>query len=239
MKTVTVTYFKIKKGFGARFWALQQMWAGRFFLRKTPGICFYKILGSGAGEGFGAAPDFSVYCLLAVWEEQKSAETFFQKGKYFLRYKKQCQEYCTWYLLPSVSHGKWEGQNPFGKGLPVEDGEPVAILTRATLRWHRIGVFRRSVPAASNAVTSAPGCVFASGVGEWPLIQQATFSVWQTAAHMKAYAYQHPAHRTAIQKTKEYDWYKEELFARFRLFRQEGTWNGRPLEEILAGPTNQ
>jgi heme-degrading monooxygenase HmoA len=54
-------------------------------------------------------------------------------------------------------------------------------------------------------------------VGELPLIYQATLSIWETQEHMRAYAYKNPQHLEAIKKTKELNWYSEELFGRFYL----------------------
>lgn len=48
------------------------------------------------------------------------------------------------------------------------------------------------------------------------------------------FAYKSKDHQNAIKKTRQLDWYKEELFSRFQPYRSEGTWNGKvPLREFL------
>ena len=51
---------------------------------------------------------------------------------------------------------------------------------------------------------------------------QATFSLWSNAEAMMNYAYKNPKHAEMVKKTRELNWYSEELFARFKPFYQEG-----------------
>jgi hypothetical protein len=46
---------------------------------------------------------------------------------------------------------------------------------------------------------------------------------------LKAFAYQGKEHRGAIEKTRQLNWYKEELFSRFQPYLSVGTWGGRQL----------
>ena len=48
-------------------------------------------------------------------------------------------------------------------------------------------------------------------------MRQATFSIWENQAAMQAYAYQNQAHRAVMQRTRAENWYREELFARFKV----------------------
>ena len=76
-----------------------------------------------------------------------------------------------------------------------------------------------------------PGLIYTKGVGEVPIIQMATFSVWENLESLKNYAYNSLEHREAIKKTHKIDWYKEEMFTRFQPFKTKGTWEGK---DILA-----
>ena len=91
----------------------------------------------------------------------------------------------------------------------------LGVLTRATIRPRHLKAFWRDVPAASRALSAAPGLVASIGIGELPLIRQATFSLWSDADAMKRYAYGTPEHRAVIERTRREGWYSEELFARF------------------------
>jgi hypothetical protein len=79
-----------------------------------------------------------------------------------------------------------------------------------------------------------PGRQFSIGIGEWPLVQQATFSIWDSYKHMAEYAYKNPMHKKVIRLTREKGWYKEELFARFAPLKVAGTWDGKKAD-FLSG----
>jgi heme-degrading monooxygenase HmoA len=83
-------------------------------------------------------------------------------------------------------------------------------------------------------MASAPGYINSFGVGEAPVYRQATFSVWESLDHVKAFAYKSPEHAEVIKKTRSEGWYNEELFARFKLVASFGTINGKdPLNGLL------
>ena len=65
------------------------------------------------------------------------------------------------------------------------------------------------------------------------MIQMATFSIWKNMEALKKFAYQSEAHKVAIQKTRELDWYSEEMFCRFQPYQSLGTWEGKnPLSNL-------
>jgi hypothetical protein len=75
--------------------------------------------------------------------------------------------------------------------------------------------------------------VLSIGVGEWPLIQQATISIWKTQKEMLDYAYKNPKHREVVMLTRKLNWYKEEMFARFVPYKFEGKWDGKNAADFL------
>ncbi|UOQ77376.1 hypothetical protein MUN84_01260 [Hymenobacter sp. 5516J-16] len=78
-------------------------------------------------------------------------------------------------------------------------------------------------------MAQAPGVRAAIGLGELPVVRQATFSLWESQQAMQDYAYRSEKHKQVIKLTRQENWYGEELFARFRVVRTEGTWDGRAL----------
>ncbi|RYY11970.1 MAG: spheroidene monooxygenase, partial [Cytophagaceae bacterium] len=196
-------------------------------LQRVPGLRFFQLLGSGAANGFGALPNLDRYGLLAVWETAAAAAAFFEASPLWADYRRRSRETWTAELAPLRSHGLWNGVNPFDYHAETagETG-PIAVLTRASIRLRRSLRFWRYVEPTSRALAAAPGVLLAIGLGELPLVRQATFSVWESAAAMQQYAYRDARHREAIQLTRQENWYGEELFARFGVLSSYGTVDG-------------
>lgn len=196
--------------------------------KTVPGLKFFKMLGSGQGLGFSLKPNFARYGLLCVWENEKAAQTFFAQNPAVLNYLQHSSESWTIWLKPMQAHGLWDGVNPFAEADPTLKTEgPVAALTRATIRLKALPSFWKYVPQTSQALKEADGLLCSIGLGELPFIRQATFSVWENAEALKAYAYRNKMHAEVIRRTREENWYKEELFARFVPVKSDGLWNGR------------
>lgn len=83
-------------------------------------------------------------------------------------------------------------------------------------------------------LNNAIGLIASIGIGEAPFFRQATFSLWSDETAMSNFAYKSPVHQAVIRKTRQENWYKEELFARFTPVASEGKWNGcNPLENLI------
>ena len=90
--------------------------------------------------------------------------------------------------------------------------------------------FWRRVPDISAAIGQDPNVIFKIGIGEVPLLHQITFSIWPDAASMAHFARGDGPHGRAIQAVRAEGWFSEELYARFRILDDWGTWGGiRPL----------
>jgi hypothetical protein len=214
MQITTVSIFHFS-GLRHQFWALSQMGLAPRRLGQVPGLQFIKFMGSGADRGFGIRPNFSVYSMLAVWNSEAQAQTFFEKHRVFLDYAAHCSQYTTHYLHNTMCHGLWDGQIPFQSAVTFDPELPVAVLTRATIKKQYLWRFWKQVPTVSAAIVDKPGLQFAIGIGELPFVQQATFSIWTSGRQMMDYAYRGDQHQQVIRQTRELGWYKEELFARF------------------------
>jgi hypothetical protein len=103
----------------------------------------------------------------------------------------------------------------------------VAVLTRASIRPSKAIEFWKNVPPVQSQMKKANGLLFSVGVGEMPVLRQATFSVWESEAAMKEFAYSMQEHKEVIRQTRNRNWYSEEMFTRFRPLSWAGTLNGR------------
>ncbi len=230
---VSLSFFRYR-GLVRKTWAFLMMQFAHRHLREVPGLRFYRLLGTGAGNGFRPDPDFSVYAFLGVWDEASQADHFIKHSRLFGLYRKHAGEVWTVFLKTLRAHGRWSGQEPFVPEQPVPPGEMIAVITRARIARNRLLRFWKKVPAASAPLAWQEGLVLAFGIGEWPVTRMATFSIWKDEAALQAYAYGRPEHLEAIRLTRELNWYSEELFARFRPVRSEGSWEGKdPLAGLL------
>ena len=85
------------------------MQLGKSHLKNVEGLTFFKILGSGAKNGFSAVPNFGSYVLFCVWESESHADAFFQHNPFFNEYKNRSSEQFTAYLQSAEAHGLWDG----------------------------------------------------------------------------------------------------------------------------------
>lgn len=235
MSAVPVTTVTLCAYEGAqRLWAFNQMGSSRRSLARTDGLRFWKLLGTGHGRGFSLRPDFSRYGLLAVWESAMAADRFIAGAPLMQEYRRRaCEDWSVW-LEPYDSRGAWDGSNPFQPSAPLARPGPVAVLTRASIRWSRLRSFWAAVPSTTGGLDRAPGLLASVGTGETPVIRPATFSVWRSESDLVTYAYGDPHHAEVIRRRADERWYTEELFARFSPIRSEGTWKGHdPLAGLL------
>jgi spheroidene monooxygenase len=82
------------------------------------------------------------------------------------------------------------------------------------------------VPDISARIGADPNVAFKIGIGEVPMLHQVTFSVWPDTASMSAFARGDGPHGRAIRAVREGNWFREELYARFRILGTQGRWNG-------------
>jgi hypothetical protein len=199
--------------------AIKAMGFDRFSLMRDKNVSFYKSLGTGKGETF-TPNDANVlqWGLVAVVEDIES----FDASAVVKRWRKSSVSEFRAVLDPISSHGKWAGKEPFVATAKDWDGQ-VAAITRARIKWSQNFRFWSSVPPVTVSLKSAPGLVAAIGIGEAPIGLQGTFSLWESAAAIRDFAYKGAAHQKAIADTSAYNWYSEELFARFAVREVRGT----------------
>ena len=73
MPTTTLTLARFDRVPG-RIWAFTQMGLARRPLRRTDGLGFFKLMGSGAGSGFLPVPNTAVWAILCSWRDRAAAD---------------------------------------------------------------------------------------------------------------------------------------------------------------------
>ena len=199
------------------------------FLKKELG--FWKLMGCGRNGTFDIVPDLRQWAVLEVWSLESGVRR--QTPQFLLSWWKffHC-EIWTLELEPIEGHGTWDGKNCFGDLPKQTDYEGmIGILTRATIRINKLNSFWKNVGGVANQMAGADGFITSLGIGEIPWIKQATFSIWESKAHMKKFAYQMKEHAEVVRKTRKEDWYSEDMFVRFKITGSRGTLQGNsPLE---------
>ena len=231
MQTVSLSFFRFAN-VTDRLWALAMMGAGRFALPRVPGIGFWKLCGSGTGEGFTPLPNTAVYAILATWPDEETARRQTAEADIFSRYRRRAAEDWTVFLTATSARGVWSGVEPFTVTEAPCPG-PLAALTRATVKPSIAMKFWRKVPDISAMIGSDRNVAFKIGIGEVPLLHQVTFSIWPNTDSMADFARKDGPHAQAIRAVREGNWFREELYARFRVLGDAGSWQGgSPLNRL-------
>jgi len=227
---VTLSFHRFE-GLRAQIWAFAMMGLARPLMARVPGIGFWKLCGSGTGAGFTPRPNLSVYAILATWPDAETARAALTGGGILGRYRSRAAETWTVLLAPTSVRGAWSGLEPF---IPGDAPSPSALaaLTRATIRPSVLARFWRRVPDISAVIAHNSGVIFKIGIGEVPWLHQVTFSIWPDAGSMAAFA-RTGHHAEAIRAVRAENWFSEELYARFAVHSDIGTWNGvSPLRRL-------
>lgn len=228
-----------------RGWGWLRLVQGGAGLSAVPGLQFVKIMGSGHGGGFGLRPSATHQGLVLVFDDERNAQAF-RRSAAVAAYVERAREHWLGTLAVTSIRGQWDqqswgvtpdarlnGEHPDGSG--ADAAQPVAALTRGSIRPAKAIAFWRYAPPAQADLARADGCQLAMGLGEAPLVRQCTFSVWDNTDAMQAYAHQ-GAHRQAIAAASKHGFFSESMFARMRVLAMSGTWHGRHYgEEAVHG----
>lgn len=202
------------------------MGLGRRPMANVPDIGFWKLCGSGTGEGFTPLPNTAVYAVLASWPDETTARSRVLHADIFERYRSHAVEDWTVFLKTTSARGAWSGRNPFYASGEAPRG-PLAALTRATIKPSVAIKFWQRVPDISRMVGSDRNVAFKIGIGEVPLLHQITFSIWPNADAMAGFARTNGPHAAAIRAVRDGNWFSEELYARFAILGDTGSWGGK------------
>jgi hypothetical protein len=209
---VAIYIFTLRKS--AIPFAFMQMAIGRRTARKISGVSFAKLMGTGTGKTFTPSDaDLKQWAVLFVADDLDIVDN----SRFVQGWKKRSTSIDRYLLNPISSSGKWSKREPFTVGAISKSDGPIVAITRARLKWSQAIRFWRSIPPVVTDLHNSPGLLFSIGIGEAPIGLQGTFSVWQSGSALRDFAYKNAPHRAAIEDTKRFDWYSEELFARFEL----------------------
>ncbi len=231
METVSLSLFRFPS-IPARLWVFGQMGLARRELRRTPDLLQWKLCGSGTGEGFTPIPNTAVYAILATWPSEEIARQRVGEAPVWARWRAHAAEDWTVFLAATSVRGQWAGTQPFHAVAEPADG-PLAALTRATVKPKVALKFWRREPDISKAIGMDENVAFKIGIGELPWLQQVTFSIWPDTRSMAHFAREDGPHARAIKAVREGQWFREELYARFRILGDCGSWGGdSPLKSL-------
>ena len=215
-KSLYLTYyidqFYFKKN---KFWMFKLMGAYTFnkSLINFDGLKFIKLLGTGSKDGFSVIPDFSSYVMISSWENDNFRKKFTDENELFNEIINKSSKRTEIKIDPYNYIGSWNGINPFKNKSIYKEGK-IIVLTRARVRLNKLINFFISTSSAAKSINSRKGAEYYKGVGELPIIEQATISIWESEQSMKDYAYSDKNHLKIINKARKNKWYSEELFVR-------------------------
>jgi hypothetical protein len=205
-------------------WGWWRIASGERLLRYEPGFRFGRALGSGRGGGFGLRPGLAHSAFFAVFVDEASADAFINRSDTVKAYRRRAIECCVFKLRATSCRGTWGGHS-IAVTAVAPTGGPVASLTRASIRPRRARAFWRWSPPAEASLAQSRGCELAVGLGEAPVLRQATFSLWRDQSDMDAYA-RSGAHLSAIEAFRNGDFCTESMFVRFVPLAIQGSWGG-------------
>lgn len=217
IKIISIRFLSFQ-GFSKKRFAFAQMGISLLNSWNHSGLLFSKHLGVGAGNGFSVWPDFSTYAFLGVFESQQASDDFFEYNQRWRTLSLQSNAIRGWDAVAIKGHGTWNGVNPFELVADPGNG-PILVLTRASIVWYKSILFWLNVSHASKYLSEKKGLLFAKGVGEFPLLEQATLSLWESEEILDNFAYKSQEHVPMIKKTRALKWYSEEMFIRMRVLK--------------------
>jgi hypothetical protein len=183
-------------------------------------VSFVKLLGTGKGDSF-TPKDANPYRWGALVTIKETHLDNLDNSKVIRGWNEIAKQEYRAILKPVSVHGLWSGKQPFDVEKLDWNGK-IAAITRARIVWRKNVVFWKAVPPVTISLHQSPGLINAIGIGEAPIGLQGTFSLWESASHLREFAYKGQAHTQAIKATEENKWYSEELFSRFAVIQERG-----------------
>ena len=135
MNKVVVAYFWTTKKSDLPF-AFFSMARDRGRLRRSRGVHFAKMLGTGTGENFTPSDaDLTRWGALVVIDE--SALESIDSLAVIRSWNKRALHEVQLVLDPISAHGLWSGKNPFDWSVTPSVDSQIVAITRARIKWRR------------------------------------------------------------------------------------------------------
>ena len=212
--------------------AISAMARDRVPLRKTTGLDFAKLLGTGSGRTFTVRDsDPHHWAILCCWSDADAA-AHFEDSKIVRRWDSRSDERARITMRPLTSRGSWSGKTPFGTPTLQRWDGPVAAITRARIKTRHWPTFWRALPPVSADLRQRDGLYVALGIGEAPIGLQGTFSIWRDTDALRDFAHRGEAHRHVIERTTQVGWYAEEIFARLAVLSADGDYRRKSIATL-------
>lgn len=210
------------QGFSHKLKAFQ--WMGKKLANPwtSQGLVFSKHLGVGAGNGFSILPDFSMYAFVGLFESTQAMDDFFSNHEEWKTFEGLSSKVQGFDGVVIKVHGLWNGKSPFVAQEVESSTGMMAVITRASIDWKKAWLFWWNVPKSSRNIQQNEDLLLAKGVGESPLVEQATVSIWRNQQALEKFAYRSANHQPMIKKTRLHNWYKEEMFVRMAVLNTYG-----------------
>jgi hypothetical protein len=202
---------------------------------STPGLRYAKVaLAAPLRSSLLPSPDPRRAALVAFWDDDEALSRFLADDPVATTFAGGWQVR----LEPLRAFGSWPG---LPSDVPVTrtvdyDG-PTVVLTLGRLRISQALRFLRTSAKAEAAVLTAPGLIWATGLGRPPFV--ATCSLWESSHAAATYAYgpSDAGHQTAIRTDRARPFHHQSAFIRFRPYGAQGRLDGknRLPENALAG----
>jgi hypothetical protein len=188
--------------------------------KEVEGLCYAETVFTAPLGGGAAAPDLGTVAMIAAWDDEAALDRFASHPL-----SSQLADGWQVRMEPLRVFGAWSGLPGLPeRPLPVDEDEPVVVLTLGRVKPWRVRPFLRAAAPAERDVIAEPGLLASTGFGRLPNLVS-TFSLWRTAAEMREYASkQGGSHRNAVASDRERPFHFRSAFIRFRPLATRGQW---------------